>query len=310
MRRLFFLAALLIGLLALVSGCSDDEETPTGGTGLVQGDTNDPTFQLVDSALEGVMYGWFDESMSLASALMVSIPGQVTGFHRSSLMTGLSTRQELYYTITAILSYEYTESGWFVFDFEAILAHPMDPDTTVVAGIDSIQWLRGGVPLDTLDIYADPDALKTRAHIGWSRGYEAEGFSNQQFDLETEVVSDGPVPVGGDTMLVINATNSDTLVEFWSDDSSSYTLHISSSTVAQDVRISPLGVEGEGCPESGSVSVYAAVHLGCAGACTGWVEEVDTDGHWSVTTTFTGNNSLTVRYSDGTTVWTWSGPCD
>jgi len=111
-------------------------------------------------------------------------------------------------------------------------------------------------------------------------------------------------------MMVINATNSDTIVDFWSDDSSSYTLHISSNTVAQDVRISSLNVEGEDCPVSGVINVYAAMHLGCAGVCTGWFDEVDTDGQWTVTTTFTGNNSATVQYSDGTTVWSQIGPCD
>jgi len=310
MKRLFLLAALLIGLFALVSSCSDDEKTPTGGTGLPQGDPNDPTFQLVESAFERLMQDWFFESMGIATALMASPPGQEIGFHRVSPIASLSANQELEFTITAILSYEYTATGWFVFEFEAIGTRPMDTDTVVIAGIDSIQWLRNGIPLDTLDFYVDPDALKTRLHAGWSRGYQTEGFSNQRFDLETEVMTNGPVPVGGDTMFVINAANSDTLVDFWSDDSGSYTLHLSSNTVAENIRISPMDVEGEGCPESGTVNVYAAMHLGCSGACTGWFEEVDTDGQWTAATRFTGNNTLSIQYSNGTSVWTWSGPCD
>jgi len=151
MKRLLFLTALLVGLIALVSSCSDDEETPTGGTGLVQGDTNDPTFQLIESPLERLMYDWFDESMGLAGALMFSISGQITGFHRLSPIASLSTNQELEFTITAILSYEYTATGWFVFEFEAIGTRPMDTDTVDIAGIDSIQYLRNDVPLDTLD---------------------------------------------------------------------------------------------------------------------------------------------------------------
>ncbi|MBU1651092.1 hypothetical protein KKA00_02635 [bacterium] len=310
MKRLLFLTALLMALLTLALGCSDDEETPTGGTDLVQGDTNDPGFQFVDSTFESVMFDWFDGSMGLAFALMDSVLGQVSGFHRATPMSRLGISQELDIIIKAGWSFEYTETGWFVFVFEAIVTHYMDPDTTEIAGIDSIQWLRDGMPLDTLDSDIEPDALKTRAHIDWSRGDEASGASHQRLDLETEVVSEGPVPVGGDTMMVINATVYDTVEASSVTDTTSCTLDLASSTVVENVRTAAGDDEEDGCPETGIIAVSAAMQLSCTGSGAGWLNELEINGDWTASITFIGNNMATVRFANATTVWTYTGPCD
>ena len=78
----------------------------------------------------------------------------------------------------------------------------------------------------------------------------------------------------------------------------------------QNVRTIASDDEEGGCPESGTIDVSAAMQLSCTGSGAGWLNELDVNGNWIVNLTFIGNDMVTVRYSNATTVWTLTSPCD
>ena len=255
MRRLFVLTALLFGVLALVMGCSDDDEgTPTGGP--TQGDTADLSFQFIDSVIGEDIFSTMAYSQDIAFSLMDSIPGASPQFSRETPFASLAINQEGDVTITDVTSFEYTESGWFVFEFEAIIVETMENDTTYVSGIDSLQLLDNGAVIDTSAVDPEIDEIKIRGHIQWSHSDDASGASHHSFDIEAQVS-------GLDTLVLINATAIDTLGLLWSTDSASCTLDVFNNLTATNVLIHP-DVEGA-CPESGRLVASATVDLSCTG---------------------------------------------
>jgi hypothetical protein len=299
MRRLFVLGILLFGALALVIGCSDDDETPVGG--LSQGDTADLSFQFIDTAIGEDIFSTIGISIDLAFSLMDEMPGANSQFLRENSRTSLGLDQDEEIIITAVLNFEYTESGWFIFEFEAIVVETLENDTTHINGIDSLQFLNNGVLIDTSVVDPDMDELKIRGHAQWSHSDDASGATHHRIDIEAQTS-------GVDTLMLVNAAANDTVSVSLATDSASCTLDVYNTLAVTNLLVDP-EVE-DACPESGRLSVASTVNLGCTGGSQNPLDQLDINHTWTITLVFNDNGTVTMTYSDGTTLWTVTRDCN
>jgi len=300
MRRLIVLGMLLFGALALVIGCSDDDEgTPVGG--LTQGDTADLSFQFIDTTVGEDIFSNMGISIELAFSLMDWIPGASAGLLRDNPITTLGTSEYEDIIITSVI-FTYTESGWFVFEFDALIVELPEYDTTEISGIDSLQFLNNGVIIDTSAVDPEMDEFKIRGHAQWSHADDASGATHHRIDIETQ-------ESGVDTLMLINAAGNDTLSLSLATDSANCTLDVYNTLAVTNLLVA-MDDEEDGCPQSGRVSVAATVDLSCIGGSQNPFDHLDINHTWVITLVFNDNGTVTMTYSDGTTLWTVTRVCN
>jgi hypothetical protein len=295
-RKTLLAAVLLLGLaITLLLGCGEEEDEITGnGGGLLIGDTLAPEFQFVSEFLgEGSMEFVF-HSLEMTMVLVDSIPGGGAPAKAGQPASLMPQEESL-----IVESYTYTYANfWHIFAFEAIVVDELTSDTIVdVSGIDSFQVLVNGDPVQ----YPGPlfNGLNIRSHFDWM---ESSGFASGHSDHSLNLTA---APVGIDTAITITGSVYDSLGMYVSDGQTQCLLDMAIELTLSELTF--IGFMDE-CPTAGSASSTVRLDLSCEGGGSGY-DSLNVNGTWTMTATVSGD-VITVSYSDGTTSWTVSGPCD
>jgi hypothetical protein len=276
------LACLLLALLSLFSACSD-----TVTNSLPAGDPADADFQFVEDEVSDQVFDGVDLSLQFSTELVDSIPGA------APLRPGMHVNAATYSALVFdSLSYSFT-NDWHLFDFWGFAVSESLLDTVDVSGIDSIQILASGVPLQVPD--ESIDQISFRAHFSAAnRAGTATRDGVHRIDISrtdplTEVTN-----IDGSAQEAISFVHTDT--------SGSCDIDVNVDFSANDVVID---FAGNDCPQSGSVSIALAL----SADCTGGGLTLSIDGNWSVMGTYNGDIG-NFTYSDGQNVWSGVDSCD
>ncbi|MDX9856564.1 MAG: hypothetical protein RBT76_02115 [candidate division Zixibacteria bacterium] len=305
MKRLSLAATIVLAsMLAAVIGCSDDDENPTGSH-LQVGDTTTATFRFIDSTLAGEdVLEDFELSVNLFEALTAALPGGSARVNhpRAMLTAGLDAEDSV--DVSSIIDWSWTAGNWLVIEFEATVVSVDGSDTSevMVAGIDSIQFLLDGVVLDSAGAWeGDFDGLRTNVHAA-ADGFDGENSVTGAVHRRLEILGGHN---NNDSLGIVNATARDTVTFDLSDDSGSCLIELVNHPTIDDIV---LNLVSEECPESGSVARTVSIDLSCQS--NDGLNQLDIEGTWTVTATVNGDGTITVTYSDGTTAWTVTRPCE
>ncbi|MDH4157122.1 MAG: hypothetical protein OEW00_07595 [candidate division Zixibacteria bacterium] len=299
MKRLlllsFFLSSALI--LGAIIGC----ESSGKSTDTADNDTDTTQFLLADDLFGDNLFSSVFQALDLSIALLDSIPG--AGTSGKDWLGGLSSEGAADVIVNAISEYSYA-NGWHIFAFEATQTDAATQITVILTGIDSLQLLDGQAPVQYPLSYVTIDTIKARAHLNWTTDpVGSTGSFNHAFSIgidRTEI----------DTVYTINGSASDSLHGAYADTVSECTMDL---TMAQSVFGLQIDANCGECPRAGAVIISATVDL----ACTGGSDNPDSlgsslqlEGAWNVTVVVNDNNTVTITYSDGTTNWVITEPCD
>lgn len=313
MKRLGLLTVLIAALagLGLMIGCSGKSDP--AGSNLIVGDTTDVAFQVAQQLVgsEGDMLSFDDAELSIALFETATGYGQSSAVSGSRVARAASASDSISNII--ISDWTFTQDFWFVCSFSATQhkfeceGDVCDTVITTLEGIDSLQLVRQGDPLDTSQIVDGFDEVRARAHVGIGGASAIGDFSanaHRWVNLESHPTND--------SLVIVNAGAHDTLAISFQGDSASCDIVVTENGSIRDLMVlSVEGVEGE-CPRSGSASKTATLSLACLGTGSENLEALDIDGAWSVDANVQMDGSVQVSYSDGTTQWTTyieSGGC-
>ena len=123
---------------------------------------------------------------------------------------------------------------------------------------------------------------------------------NHRVDIETQIN-------GADTLALVNATANDTLNLLWITDSASCSLELFNNLAITDLLID-LEYE-EACPVSGRLALSSTVDLSCEGGSQNPYDQLDINHTWTIVAVMNDDETITVTYSDGTTLWTVTRSC-
>ena len=295
-RVLLAMFVTLALILTAVAGCDEDEVT-------------NPTEPVVDPADSAFVTELFNEemfmtvfqSMEVSLALLDSIPDVGMRKTAAPMNAFRSDGDSTEHTITAIISYDYS-NGWHIFEFEATIVDLTEDDTVDIAGIDSVQVLENGEPVEYPTEQTEMDGLKERVHVDWDRRSDTDhGDLNHVVDIVLDSVE-------VDTIVTVNGTVHDTLLmsELW--DSATCELEVSFDQTVTDLQINVTG--DEECPRDGQIVVMASLDVECIGGSGSDFDSLSISGTWTVTATVNDDNTVTITYTDGTVSWTVTEQCN
>lgn len=283
------LSLVLVSALAIFLGCSGSSTEPQ------LGDPADPQFQAVqtvigEDAIEGV-----DKTMELSFEFIDSIPGSSFVSKDSEFRQALSGGDEV--LVVDSFNYGYA-NGWHSFQFWAWVADTLNGDTVDIAGIDSLQVLNNGTPLQVPD--STVDELNIRTHFNVSvRNTNIAGSGDHSVNI-TGISPELLNPV------VINGTANESASGTFTDSNVVCDFSFDNALTINDLTAS---VAGGTCPTSGTISLSSAVDLFCTETLQTGVDTVIVQGNWTVAATF-NNTNVTVTYQNGDTFWQFSTTCD
>lgn len=295
MKRNVFVSLLMLALLAVVGiGCG--ENSTTGPSNLVIDSTN---FLVVDDVIGDDYFSSAFQSMDLSFALLDSIPFPAAP--EKSAYSDFATGAEDI-IISSISQYTFS-NGWHIFDFEGTAYDPISQITSAVTGTDSIQVIEDGIAVQFPQGDDFIDALKLRAHVLWQTDpTSSTGSFHHALDVEilrTEV----------DTILVISGSASDSVYAVFGEGSTVCVLDVSMN---QTITALSMNSNGDECPTSGTINMSASIDLACTDTSSVGtsLDSLSISSQWLVTATVNNDGSVTVHYSDNTTQWTVTQPCE
>jgi hypothetical protein len=282
---LIMLALTVVVGLALIVGCSDDddEKLPTGP---IAGDPDDPEFIMVNDIISNGILDNDAILLQLASLLALNtvksdqtVPFKIAGPDQS--LDSLD------------FTYSYSEF-WHIFDVYArfVDTDVNPPDTLIYIGTDSIRFLSLEGPVQD---YASAIGMDIVSHFDidviFEDGYALittdAGFNLMATGIYTAVVSGTATD-----SLYLMATDADTVCEM-------------SMTTTQTTSALELNTGDVDCPTGGSIVVDAGVEI----SCTADTASMDYSSSWHVVVTF-GEGQVTLTYTSGNTIWTVTEPCN
>ncbi len=287
MRKFGYLAVLLtpVLLLAVMAGC---DSSGSSNNDLVPGDTTDAEYQFVSGILGDGLSETMNASISLTFDFWDSIPG--------ATMAGKGSHQRLATQTDDVVVSEYSYSyggGWHVFSFTGYVAD--FADTIDINGVDSVQFLVLGTPMQVPD--STVDELRIRLSFDMAdRAGEISVAVNQSLDI------DGITP-SMLTPVTVSGSLTESLLATFADTASSCSLDMSTTVNVNNVQAV---LSGDNCPTSGTLSAVAALEMSCTGSDD---LALDVDGTWNLTAEFDGNLQH-LTYSDGTTYWEVTEECN
>ncbi len=279
-------AALALSLVVAL-GCGDDDESGTGPTEKQVGDLNDPVFLQVQAAIDDAeeFSGLMLQAVLFAIDTILSEAGQGSPGRPHPPRHSISVEAD-----SVLLTYHETSQYWYLYTHSQVVVGD-DILTTTVA--DSVQFLHADGPVQLPD-----SALLTGVNNGVylsmvsTAGEHVVG--GQQVAVTGEILAYGDIVLGG-------VQTFDVLLE---NDTDSCSLDLDLTNTATNVALNIAHTEEGGCPSSGVMQYHGVVALECTG--TPAISFSDT---WTVTETFTGNDTYTVVAENSTTRWTYSGNC-
>lgn len=296
---LFIFSALAIGFGAMV-GCSGSGSTDSN---LVQGDTTDAAFQIAQDLVgdEGDIIEFTnDVELSLelffqATSNQSATPGQA-GRRIANAASSADSISNI-----VISDWQFTQENWFVCSFSATQYEydcgefGCDSSVANIEGIDSLQFLILGDPLDTAQLSNGFDEVRVRTHVSLG-GSDEMGDVSADLHRWVNMAED----TDNDSLVNVNAGSHDTLALAFEGDSASCDIIITENGAIDNIVV--LAYDGSGeCPRSGSASKTATISLACLG--TSELEQLDIEGAWTVNADVKTDGSVQVSYTDGTTQW-------
>lgn len=306
MKRLglLFVMAALLGGLSLVIGCSGGGSTDSN---LVEGDTTDVAFQIAQDLVgdEGEIME-FASDIDLSMELLYEATGypQVSspGLPGSRIANAAASADSI--SNIVIGSWEFTADNWFVCTFSATQYEydcgefGCDSSIATLEGIDSVQLVMMGDPLDTSQYSGGFNEIRARAHVS-AGGQDAFGDVSADIHRWVNIAED----LTSDSLVQVNAGSFDTLSISFQGDSASCDIVVTENGSIQDLVVLAWDDSGE-CPRSGSASTTATITLACLGTGSDNLEQLDIEGAWTVNASVQQDGSVNVSYTDGTTQWT------
>ncbi|MBD3258168.1 hypothetical protein GF377_07020 [candidate division GN15 bacterium] len=299
MKRSKITTLFLVGLIGLTSmlavGCSDDDNTSTGPENetLSSRDTN-----MVSSMVGDAMFSTPLQTVALSEALVNNSP-HIVGKSGTGQVMSLSDDDEI--IITSVNSYTYAD-GWHVFDFEAVVVDTETDDTVDVVGVDSVQVLVDGDPVQEVNDSDFVNGLLARAHVDWDfRTAEVSADANHRIDIGVAVQE-------MDTIVTVSGSVNDTLDVVSVEDSLTCDITIRLDQVLDSLQVYA-NADDDDCPLSGFVASTAGITADCQG--TGDSDDtLQVNGVWAVTATVNGDGTVTVTYDGPIVSWTVTEDCD
>ena len=295
MKRFTLLFTLLSlgAFTTMLPGCSSDDAV----TNLIQGDTNSAEFQIVENLVGADGLEAIGNSFDLSLELLDSIPGATFSPKKAIARQALGEGDEI--LVFDSLSYSY-DGTWHVFTFAAFAIDTILFDTVSISGIDSIQTMSDGMPIQVPD--STLDELRIRSHLDIS---VSGGF----FDASSvHAITVTGITVEMLTPVTLNGTATETASGSYGDSSVTCDFSFSNSLTATNIMFTENG--NIDCPTSGSVSLTATIDITCIGDLVTGVDTVSVAGVWTATGVFASDGSVALTISDGTTVWNTTEPCD
>lgn len=295
MKRNVLVSLMLLSLWAVVGiiGCGDDSATGSGN--LVVDSTN---FIVVDDILGDGYFSSAFESMELSFALLDSIPVQAAP--RKALFSSFAASSDSI-VISSISQYTFS-NGWHIFDFDGTTYDPTTQITSAVTGVDSIQVIEDGIAVQYPQGEEFIDGLKLRAHVLWQTDpVQNTGSFHHSLDIEF-------VRTDLSTTIIISGSATDTVHASFAEFGIDCALDAS-----MDQTITSLTTTtGEQCPTAGTVDMSASIDFACTDTANigSSIDSLTISSQWHITATVNDDSSVTVHYSDNTSQWTVTEPCD
>lgn len=292
-RILWMLAIMLIGIgVVFVGGCSNDDDDATGPTTKTVGDTNDPTFEMMEmvfSETEDMTQGMFMFWMGILDTVLShpDNPG-VSGQFRLGSKTALAD--------TVFLTYHSNTNYWYAYAQHSEYAwygEGSDSSLVTFTVTDSVQFMHGLIPVQWPDT-----ALLTGINTGLSVSIVPEGTGFAAAGAQRISIV-GDIPNWGD--ITTNGTQS---VEFSVSDTSwgcSYGSDM--NVVFTNLVMNLTEIENDGCPSSGNVTYNGNANITCTGDTTFSISD-----NWLISQTFTGD-SVHFVVENSNYRWEWTEDC-
>jgi len=302
-----FLLLLVAGLAAIsmvcLFGCSKDDEV-TNNNNQTQF-TEDDSMLIEDILSEDMVVNPL-QTVELSWELLDSLPE--SGAFKPSHLTPAPAAADGDLTIVHA-GYDGYHNGWHVFQCSVIVADDYIEqdihyyDTVFIGGIDSIQVIADGSPVQYPSQATVVEGLKEHIHVDWSdNDGEHWGDVNHLTDV-------GLAYVEADTLVTLNGTVDDMIYGSEESDWGSCEVTIG---VDQTVTDMVFNVNGSAdCPESGQIVSVSTVDAHCVGAQDHEGDTLNVNGSWTITATVNeGQGTITFTFSNGIVSWTVTKPCD
>lgn len=294
MKRFILLFTLLSlgAFMALLPGCSSDD----GVSNLIQGDTNSAEYQMIENLVGAESFEGIGLAFDFSLDIMDSIPGSSFSPKKSISRQALGGGDEI--LVFDSLSYSYVGT-WHVFAFASFLIDTVAMDTFSIVGIDSIQTVSDGMPIQVPDSTLDELRIKAHLEINFGGGlFSSSGVHDMTITGITPALVT-PITINGTVTETASGSMGDTIIVC--------DFTFTSSLAANNVKYAKNGQID--CPTGGSVNLSSTIDITCIGDLGAGIDTVTVAGGWTATGVYAADGSVAVTISDGTTVWNTNEAC-
>lgn len=286
MKRLIGLVLMTILAMGLVwlPGCDKESTSPK----LKTGDTTDAGFLVMKELLGDGVMGQDRGMINIALELTNQIPGAPTPLPApfKNSVPGDSI---------LVNSYTYLQF-WHIFACSVFASD--GSDYFIFTGIDSLRFANA----DGFVRYPDStvNAMNTRYHF----------LVAAELGASTAMMTDhGSWDITGewDNFMRINGHSADT-VDFHlvKNDTAYCNIGMTVGQTINNLYLDSVAMDDKGCPPSGSIAMIASLTMECVNVPN--ADSLNVEGRWTAAFNF-HDPSMTVSFSDGTTLWTVTDEC-
>lgn len=293
MKKFLILMMSLALVLAVVIGCSDDDEnTPTDPNGLETGSLDDPELGLAQEALynaddfSGELFTWM-------GFFIDSVLGEASQQSSSSSFVAKLASDSVFAT------YHDGSEYWYMYfrNIDTLFGNGVILDIITVTLYDSIQFLHSGDPVQWPD-----SSLLTGIINGAALVITTQNGFDDAFAAQNVTVVGAPGAIANKNDVTFNGTRT---FEFGiTDESGDCSLGLNATTTLTDLLMNIAYVDEGGCPEDGNLLHTATITIECTGDTTFSFSDT-----WTFDQTFDGD-TIHVVVENSTTRWTFTDTCD
>lgn len=283
---------VLLSLAVLAVGCSNDStSTAPANEPQSTGDT-----AMISNMMGDAVLSTPTQTILLSEALLAN-ESRISG-RRTAGFASLSSDDDI--IITSVTSYSYSD-GWHIFEFEAtVIDHDIE-DTVDIAGIDSVQVLVGGEPVQEVANDDFVDGLRARAHVDWDlRSGDATADANHAIDVGIAVSE-------MDTIVTVGGMVNDTVQSMFVGDSASCSVYVTLDQLIDNLQVYA-GAGDDQCPIDGFISSTAHIEADCVS-----FDETDSasvNGTWTITAEVVGDGNIRITFEGPVLTWSVTESCE